>query len=396
MRAYHPTDLQFASRHCGHALTLREQRVPYDRRPFEVGIAAHACLEYIAVKGREEGATLSDDAAAVLTRDRCEHLISKGREWGGHPEPPLAADSVWAGRKLALDWHAMEPVSHLAMVEVPLAVDEYGTAIAYGSKSAALKSVLDYVTIGERGDEESCSRWLTVRDYKSAWSTEAWELDTLQRKAQAVVACAAYGADVDAVLLEVVNLRTRQTYRKELWLRDYGDQIVADWWAEILSTIRALEEMKDENGYRAPVVGAHCYGCPYVSVCEGAREALTDPHDLAARFAVLGAEYDALSGIVKAACAEQPITLPGGFVGYEAKPQRRLTPEGVAQLVDEWRSYRGELGGFAAAADLSVSNAEAVSKVLYPLSTQRKEREEFVASLCTTVQQKRFGVHRNA
>jgi len=396
MRAYHPTDLQFASRHCGHALTLREQRVPYDRRPFEVGIAAHACLEYIAVKGREQGETLTDDAAAVLTRDCCERLIAKGREWGGHTEPPLAPDAVWAGRKLALDWHAMEPVSHEAMVELGLAVDEHGTTVPYESKAAALKCILDYVTIGERGDEESCSRWLTIRDYKSSWAADAGGLETLQRKAQAVVAVAAYGADVDAVALEVVNLRTRQTYRKELWLRDYGDQIVTGWFDEIMATIRALEEMKDERGHRAPVVGAHCYGCPYVSVCEGAREALTDPRDLAVRFAVLGAEYDALSGIVKAACTEQPILLPGGFVGYEAKPQRRLTPEGVAQLVDEWRSYRGELGGFAAAADLSVSNAEAVSKVLYPLSTQRKEREEFVASLCTTVLQKRFGVHRNA
>lgn len=392
-RPYHPTDLTFASRYCGHALSLREQGAPYDERPYEVGIAAHACLEHIALVGARDGMTLTDAGAAVVTRDVCERLIARGREWNGKPEPPMSPDAVWKGRKLALDWHSVEPVSKDARVEVPL--------VSYDGE-AELHCIIDYILLERHEDEEGCANRLIVRDYKSAWSTDASELDTLQRKAQAVCVLAdeIAAADADVIQLEVVNLRTRQKFVREVWLDEAGSLEIRDWWRDIKTTIWALESQRDPLGNRPAVVGAHCVGCPYVSTCEAAQafyEACdrdVAPSALAAQYVAATAMRDELAELLKAACDEQGVELAGGVVGYQAKPQRRLTRHGVEALVDEWEAGRGDLRGFAVAADLSVSNAEAVCKLLYPNRADRKDRDEFIAAITETVYQKRFGIHR--
>jgi len=389
-RHYHPTDLQFASRHCGYALTLREQGVPYDRRPFETGIAAHACLEHIARVGRKDGATLTDLGAAVVTRDVCERLISHGREWDGKPEPPLTPDAVWAGRKLALDWHAFEPVSHLADVEVPLSYK-------------ALACIADYMERIEYADEEGACNRLIVRDYKSAWSTDAGELDTIQRKAQAVCATgSAIADDVEALQLEVVNLRTRQKFVREVWLDATGREEIAGWYAEIEATIRALEAAKDDNGDRPAVAGVHCTGCPFVMRCEAAVafaeacDADTSPSCLAMQYVALTEKREFIARLLKHATDEEAVEVPGGVVGYQAQPRRILTRGGEIALVDEWSAGRGDLAGFVAAADLTVSNAEAIAKVLYPAKADKQDREAFIEQITDTAYVRRFGIHKSA
>src|SRR3990167_5616458 len=87
-----PTTLKLLARHCPMAVEHYENGIPYDRRIFAVGTAAHDCLQAMAVGG--PGAT----PATV------EALLVIGRA-GVDAEPPLPPNAVFAGRDLALAWY---------------------------------------------------------------------------------------------------------------------------------------------------------------------------------------------------------------------------------------------------------------------------------------------------
>lgn len=400
MRTYRPTGLSLAAKHCPRALDHFEQGTPYDRRQFETGNAAHAILQALGEHARETGAVPDVESREVLTlADRVAHsLIAHGRVYEGQPEPPMSPDTVYAGRALALDCIAAYPLSPTAQYEVALGVDAGRRPILYQSDACRLRAIHDCVDLGDDEDEESSVRTLTLRDYKSAWSTNEDELRTIQRKVQAVTAWAHYSEGVDILRLEVINLHTLKRYSQEYVAEDGLAGLLDSWWADVVHVMDAYDRQA-AIGRRPAVPGAGCAGCPFLERCEDALDYLERAtlHRTAAEkarcYAVACAVKDGLGDWLKAVTDESPIEIDGALVGTVGKEQRSLSDTAYSALADEWELSGGNIAGFAKACDLSVGNAEKVCRILFPGGSDKMERDRFLDSLTQPKIVRKFGVH---
>ena len=396
--AYSSTLLNTASRHCPRAMHYQETGEPYDRRPFEVGIAAHAILEAVGNAANDDGAELDFERAAGVSLVCAESLIAFGREYQRKPEPPLSPGAVFAGRDLALDWLTREPMPPGARCEVVVAVDRNWRPVGYYDERAWLRGILDVVRVGERGDEESSAAFVTVRDYKSAWSAGEAELLTLQRKIQACLAWATWGQEAQAIRLEVVNLRTLRVHAAEYWPAD-GDVTLAEWRREIETTLRAYDSMRSAPGGLPAIVGGGCYGCPWALRCEEFRAFVgqggipESSEERAKLFVAAEALREALRPSLKADSDMAPIPVPGGVVGTVGRETRALTDDAYSTLWREWSQRGGDALGFARALGLTTGNAEALAKVLYPTRKEIDARRDLLAEVLTTKIDRRFGFH---
>ena len=282
---YRPTTLIMASKHCPRAINFYHRGAEIVRRIFGVGIAVHAIIQAWIEETNAGDGELNTGQLRQVCDLVCERMIRDGRSFEGVPEPPLAADDVWAGADLArayVERHPILPSTLLSSAEEGMAVDADWQPVKY-SPDARLRLIADYVTVTEEVDEESSARILVVRDYKSAWSTDERELDTLQLKAQAVLAWSHHGfigdrrqlptnAAVDAVRQEVVNLRTGATFTRELWIDGDGLETLQRWQDELEVTMKALDDGRDEDGFYRVSPGGGCIGCPYVRHCEAGQD----------------------------------------------------------------------------------------------------------------------------
>ena len=181
---YHSTALNLVAKHCHYALELQEQRVPYARDVFAVGVACHAVIEGVYACTNELGRVLTEEEVNVSALGVCERLMRDGRSYDGKGEPPMKPDAVFAGQELALNWLlGVEPAQPGAMVEQGLGLDGDGQPTEYWKGDGLkIRAILDVVTKRDEADEESARTVLTVRDWKTAWSTDESELDTLPRR----------------------------------------------------------------------------------------------------------------------------------------------------------------------------------------------------------------------
>lgn len=416
MTVYRPTLLKGASRHCPRWMDHVAAGDPQDRRGYETGIAAHAVLQAAGEATERAQAALSASAVERVAGDVCQALIERGRTFDGKPEPPLSADNVWPGRDLALRWLAVNPLDTGASYEVGLAVDALWRPVPYNSESVRFRAILDVLRHETDGDEEGAWRVVRLRDYKSAWSTDEGELDTLQLRSHAVLAWIHFGDDVDVIRREVVNLRTMKVYggglEHELQLANEPDVAVLRRWRDDLqATMDSYDRMLDPRTGRRPASpGAGCDGCPFVFQCIEAldyieRASAVAPYgsaEQAARgFAVASAVASGLRERLKRETDEAPIDLGDALVGTVGKPSRAPSALAYATLYDHWMASGGSLTeggvrGLLKSLQLGVGNLTKAARALFPRKTQAdKAGRDDLMELCTVPSiNKDFGVHR--
>lgn len=394
---YHSTNLALVSRCCPFALELQERGVPAERSVYQVGIAAHAILEGVALCTNEVNRELTEEEVNVSALGVCERLMSVGRSYDGKGEPPMTPESVFAGQEVALQWLAWNPIQPGGQVEVGLGLNLDGQPCDYWrGEGLTIRTILDEVRIIRESDEESARTVLAVRDYKSAWSTSDDELDTLQRRIQAVAAWRFYGP-ADVLRLDVVNLRLGKVYTRELYREDGLEAMLDEWWRQVAATCRALDAQK-ALGPRPAAPGRGCLACPYVGACEHAQDFMErrgmhrTPEQRATAYCVASAVRDELAEQLRLDTEEGPISVDGGLVGTVAKEKQRLADDAYARLWEVWEESGGDELGFAKALKLTASNAKELAKALYFDRSAKADREALLAEVTETETERRFGI----
>lgn len=396
---YRPTTLKYASKRCARAINHYHSRAQVDRRIFGVGIVVHAIIQAVIESVNQLGRPLDGEEFDAISMATCERMIREGRTFEGEPEPPMPADDVWAGRRLARQYFDRNPMRPAELAEVGMAVDHNWEPTEY-SQRARLRLISDYITVTDEVDEESAARVLVVRDYKSAWPTDASELDTVQLRAQAVLAHKFHGEGVDCVRQEVSNLRTGATYTRELWLLDGGAETLQQWEEEIESTMRALDDCRDDDGLYAASPGGGCIGCPFLSHCEPGKawsdEALEhdSAEERAVAYASLLARAKSLEAVLRQETEEQPVAIPGGkIIGTVGKEGRSPAPDAGPLIVEEWTSRGGKAEDLVSALGIGVTQINKAAKVLFPERSDAPARREWIETLTETIVRRRFGIH---
>ena len=394
---YHSTNLALVSRCCPFALELQERGVPAERSVYQVGIAAHAILEGVALCTNEVNRELTEEEVNVSALGVCERLMSVGRSYDGKGEPPMTPESVFAGQEVALQWLAWNPIQPGGQVEVGLGLNLDGQPCDYWrGEGLTIRTILDEVRIIREADEESARTVLSVRDYKSAWSTSEDELETLQRRIQAVAAWRYFGP-ADVLRLDVVNLRLGKVYTKDLYREDGLDAQIDAWWLHVAVTCRALDAQK-AMGPRPAAPGRGCLACPYVGACEHAQDFMErrgmhrTPEQRATAYCVASAVRDELAEQLRLDTEEGPISVDGGLVGTVAKEKQRLADDAYARLWEVWEESGGDELGFAKALKLTASNAKELAKALYFDRSAKADREALLAEVTETETERRFGI----
>jgi hypothetical protein len=381
--------LGLADETCGKAIDYLIAGVPYYRDRFAVGVAAHACLEAIGRATTANGIGLFVEEAMEACRPVCEELIAVGRSFGGRPEPPLRSSAVWAGRDLAIayvrDGGSIDPADSFEHV---LAVDAEWRPVPADDPRARFMAQIDAVGLRYPNplDDETGIHCRTriVRDYKSAHSADEKELGTTQRKMQAAITWAHREPEDEALRIEVVNFRRREIFGLTLDPEEVEPQL-AVWRADVESEARAREAV-GPDGLRVAAPGAGCIGCPYLRVCEPARDLLSaespvgEPEELGARYAVHVAEAKRLRELLEPLADEEPITLPdSALLGWKPGEETRVKVDGWAAMAEEWekRAMVGKpkeqrdavlaasIPGLLLALRPVVGNANALAKTLF-------------------------------
>lgn len=393
------TTLNLLAMRCPGALTLYEQQAPADRDLYGAGIAAHAVLQALgeAADGRAPYAPPSAIADAVV-----QELCTRGRTFDGVPELPLPLDAALEGKTLALGWWGSQPWPANSRVEHGLAVDSLWRPTPYGPE-AWLGCILDVWT-PQVVDEETGAVGARARDYKSAWTADEDDCDSLQLRIQACAILAHAQSTIDFVDLEIGNLRTRRLHVRRLWLDEAGLAEVESWRADIAVAVRVAETRP-----RLFRPGRGCIGCPYLHICKegGDWAQLVGLDDAATRLAVVEAWRAELVAQLKDLARERPLPIPGGVVGYSKVLRRALAPDAAREVAmrwfrpaeeAQWVEQNGNILGLLSALKLGVGSIDALGKRLYPARSPdwKTCRLDLERATITTEIGTEFGVHAHA
>jgi len=397
---YSSTVLKRFNDNCPGALGKMIDGEPYDREIFQAGIAAHACLEEITNK---KAVDLPDQAKVCDAV--CEELITKGRAYNKIPEPPMAPQSAFAGRDIVIEyllWNDLPAPEQVWSAEGGYGMTADGKACGYYEDAVRFRAVIDLVYQDIVGDEDYAADVIVVRDYKSAWPTGEADLDTLQRKGQAVLVwkqhCQGKDSKFSVIRQEAVNLRTGVPYKRDIQLDEEGIEMLLRWQKDILTTCNAADATRE---YRP---GAGCLTCDYTLSCDMCLDAYKgDGSEPAVQYAALEAVRSDLGKVLRAKTREQAIEIDGGFVGYERKVKQVPVENANQLLTDQWTmddtDEHPELTGILKALKLTGANVENVLKVLYPgRGSDGKEnmetRRTLLEDLLKDKPESRFGVFK--
>ena len=372
--AYHPTTIRMHSNHCPHAVRLWKMNTPYDRSIFHTGVIAHAVLERI---GYDPDTPPRDIADQVI-----EQYCSQGRAYDGNPEPPSPIPDAIEGANLALRWHERFPVPNGEGInhEEHFAFDEEWNEVPYHSPDARFRTMLDVVEITEEYDEatDGMYRKAVIRDYKSSWVANAKELDTFQRRCQAVVVWLRYKPDI--IILEIANLRMRCHFRKEVNTH-FEEDTLEQWRDDISTAIRTLDRPLKPNP------GRGCVRCPYAQRCthfdKMSRDGDVIRQYIAAKETVARLEPD----VRKAMKDKEPVE----GVGYHEKERKRTTPDAKRILLEEWKARDGTVEQLYAALEISTA---AATKIAKSITDSRQDRDELMERITRPEIYASFGIKR--
>jgi hypothetical protein len=368
---------------CPAALGYLEAGEPYGRGVFAVGVAAHDILWRIGL----------DHGSLARVPSVVAELISEGRG-GMDADGPLPPDAVFEGRDLALRFAARQdwPVDDdLVWYELGIGLSPtweivpYATGVWFGSRP-------DVVRVDVELDEDDVRMVLTVGDYKTAWPAGDRDLDTVQRRSQAVAVVAwaeSQGIDWDVLRLQIDNLRAGTTHRRDLWRHDpTTEPMLASWRQDLALLIGATSTNREKR----PGVG--CDGCPFVVPCRPSPDS-SPGHE----YSGLKARLAEVTVDLKARHADRTAErIAGGWVGYRAVERAVVAEDAGQRLVRAYlRATRLDLDGQAWArliqAGLGVTSVKRIARICYPERSQITERKELIAECLMMGTVVRFGVH---
>lgn len=392
MRAYSSTILGMLDKYCPRALDFAEAGQFRDREFFQAGIAAHAILQAI---GEAPESTDPRETAEAVVRT----LVTEGRSFHGHPEPPMSPEQATTGRDIALRYLAMHAMPVAGKYEMGLAVDKDWQPVPYRSKDAYYRAAIDVVQVSEDVSDDGypiCT--VATTDWKSAWPTSADELETIQLRGQAALAWA-HNPSATVLIRRAVNLRTGASYEAETVMDEDGSRIVAGWRADIGHAIAAAEA-RGADGKRPARPGSGCMGCPYLMACPDSlpMRGDRDPISLAKEWMLLEAWRAGILPKLKELAAETAIDTGAGMVGYGPKTKREATTDAPRAIAAGW--FQGEATetevGLLTAVKLGASNVDAAAKVLYPYDKAdpawKENRAALLAACLRDVTTIEFGV----
>lgn len=377
MRPHRSTTLNLFAKHCPAALDHHERGTPYPRDHFAAGVAAHAVLQALAEQPRAD--------PAEVARLTAIELASKGRSFEGAPEPALPIDAVNEGARLALTWHALHPLPEDAKPEIGLAVDRHWQPVPYNSPAARATAVLDlrYTAVEEVDGEPYYG--VAHLDYKSAFSADASDLDSLQMKIQALVVLAHAEDEPAFIRQEIGALRTQQVHSRTVWLDNAGQDLIAAWRQDVEIAMAAADVQP-----RQARPGAGCPGCPYLHACAPARAMIDAVSADPERYAVIDAERTRLRALIAAQAASARLPIPGGFVGYVGIERRTPKPDALINLGaqwhdvapedrEEWRARNAAWTGLLGAIPPTMGAVNALAAALHPRRARTPYKEQRAA-----------------
>lgn len=385
MKTWSSSSMRLFDRHCPAALGFHEAGVPRDREGFATGIAAHACLEALVRDMRRRSRIPTPNERSAVLDETVAKLTSEGRVYAGELEPPISPSHATAGRDIVAGYLRKKPweegslpFCHDAEPELGLAIDAQGEAVEFGSENARWRAILDAVEVDIIG--EAVVAW----EYKTAWSTTAAELDTIQTRGHAVLLAANYPGLT--VFRRVINLRTGYLYD------DVTDGPVIDQWRrDILAACDAADKS------RTPRPGAGCLGCPWILSCEAA-DYVDDP---AVRYVDHRAKADELARRLRVETEEGPIPVPGGVVGYQARDKAvpvedvhvRLASEWMDEVPTEaWRNRNASWLSLLASLNIGATGVRSAAKTMRPGRKEVRERTRIAESMLRTESTATFGI----
>jgi hypothetical protein len=392
---YRPTTLRLASAHCPRAIDYYELNQARFHEVFQAGIAAHECLASVgaaAARGRAPEA----GAIVALCEETARQLITTGRAFDGIPEPPMRAEDAFEGRDLAIAYATAETTEWLTKdvwIERGLAFDAKWKLVDYNAAARRFRLIPDRMALIDDGGEDYSGRLALVSDYKSAWSTDASELDSVQMKAQGLAAFLLYGAEIDGVRREVINLRTGQRFHEDVWLESGGREQIEGWRADVTAYMDALDKMRGPDGLRPLRPGAGCLTCPWAINCEAPHPMAAEVPAMAQRLAQIEGERAELVKALKGAAADAPVAIHGGGVGWQKVEKQEATASAAFQMFAEWQSKGGDIQGFLMALKPGMITLQAVAKKLH---SEPAERDRCLAEWSQTKPGREFGPFRSA
>ena len=386
------TTLRYLSDFCGRAMRKAATQDAAPRDHFEAGTAAHAVLQVVTDN------QIEPDGYDAVADKVVKHLTTQGRKWDGKAQAPMPVELAFAGRDIALGYLARKPleVGPHSRAEIGLAIDYEGNSCAYDSPKARYVAAIDRVDWNESYDEEDGTSFATceVVDYKSAWPAGRDELDTLQRRGQAVVVyenCVAKGKIPSVIRLTVVNLRTTAHHSVDIYpMSDQGREMLEKWKRDIL----LLCEIADKAEYAAPGFG--CIGCPFTLTCNEGKQFLRDYANTDPSLETIGKAHAYAKGVIeettsilKRLAKEQPVVVGDMEIGYAETERRTVKTEGLKRLAAAWLEEEpsDRLMGLLQLMGISPTAAVKVSKTL---------KDESLLDAISVQSSSRFGVRQRA
>lgn len=345
----------------------------------------------------------------------CERLIAEGRDFEGEIEAPLPSTAVWRGRDLALSYQKEKPLSPKWRYEETLAVNE--DFLPCPLPGAWMRCRIDvhgtsHPSEEEWWEEEAGGPILVVQDFKSNYRARENELETIQRKIQAVVSWAHWGKGHDALRLVIVNFRLGREYDLTIYPHEPDGAAQLERWREDIRAEARARSAKGSDGKRRASPGACCGGCPYVGQCPAATSWLGSiygygtPAEMAHAYSAAIAIANSLEEPLRRATADSPILLPGGFVGSKIGMERRLRDDAHGALAQFWldqvkpvslEALRAMLPGLLKVMKVGTAQAQALLKAfLRTEKDQIEKRDQIFESITHRRIAPEWGVHKGA
>lgn len=383
---HHSTDLMRLAKTCDYGYL----HPSVNRDIFTPGKVAHAVIEKVTENPPADDAELRTVANAVA-----ERMIREGSSFDGVPEPPLPIEPALDGRDVAINWLRFNGIPG-GTPEVGLAVNKNLEPVEYLGESAYYGAIIDNVEFGEDGDEEMVYDVVTATDYKSAWPTDASELDTLQRKGQALVLYAHYKDRVQVIRQRVINLRTSGVFDRDIYLDEIGVDMLNEWWVDISIACRKADHVLAHADQVIARPGIACAGCPLAAgECPDAWKAVTDHEEQMSRYAAAQSVVDALKPILRAQTRDY--TIEAG-VGYKERTKKRLKHEALEMLALQWAKEGNspidpsEIKALLMAADPGVTVVKNLAKRMFPSRAMAQDRAAFLETVLEDFTASEFGV----
>lgn len=398
---------------CPRWLDFYEEGTPYDRDIFQAGIVAHAILEEVSI-AVNDGATPDDFEA--IARNACKALMRDGRSHVGNPEPPIPEEPVEEGYDLAMGWLQRHEPAPGDKPEIGFAVsatppDDAWPACAFDSPDFRFRGVIDLIRIYDEEGEEWGGRVLEVLDYKSSWVADSTELDTVQRKTQAILVidwARRNRIEYDCLRLSIGNLRDRNIYSADYWLDDEETLETFARWRRFLSYLMdSLDKQAvDARGRRRPRPtnpGPACQFCPYKPHCDEGRNyalkttGLEDVEQTARSWVFADSERSRLTKQFKGWLArDESVVYDGYELGWITTESVKPAPNAG---IESFRLWLGEQ-------PLTMDAVEGYLTIVKPTSTQiadllysrysdDDERQVLSKRLLVPHTNKRFGIRKH-